>query len=117
MRISTAPHKRYSIALFFFVSVLFSAAAAPKAELWPRWEAHNPSNTAIIDHSTFAKFLSKYIVENGGVNLIRYGEVSEEDARSLDSYVSRLEAMEVSDLARDEQQAYWIPGSSPRSNT
>ena len=29
------------------------AAAAPEAELWARWTAHDPASTATIDHSAW----------------------------------------------------------------
>jgi hypothetical protein len=85
-------------------------AAAPQAELWPRWEAHDPDSTAEIDHSDWGAFLDEYLVIDhpSGVNRVRYGEVSASDHRRLQRYIDRLESTAVSDLNRDEQLAYWI---------
>jgi hypothetical protein len=42
----------------------FSAhAAAPKADLWPRWQANDPRSTIEIDHSAWAAFLEKFILK------------------------------------------------------
>ncbi|HEX6014773.1 MAG TPA: hypothetical protein VFY87_23870, partial [Geminicoccaceae bacterium] len=37
------------------------AGAAPKAELWARWEAHDPRSTTRLDHGTWARFLQLYL--------------------------------------------------------
>lgn len=98
----------------FLIGVMvFSAAglaAAPQAELWPRWEAHNPDSTTVVDHSDWGAFLDEYLISDhpSGVNRVRYGEVSSSDHRRLQTYLDRLQSTEVSDLNRDEQLTYWI---------
>lgn len=86
------------------------AAAAPQAELWPRWEAHDPESTRVVDHSEWGEIIDRYLVTDtpGGVHLFRYAEVSEEDRRQLQDYLARLESTPVSELNRDEQYAYWF---------
>ena len=35
--------------------------AAPKAELWPRWEKHDPASTQTIDHTLWDRNFSSEI--------------------------------------------------------
>jgi hypothetical protein len=86
------------------------AAAAPKADLWPRWERHDPRSTVTADHAAWDEFLGKYLVADdpSGINLARYGSVTPEDRQALRSYLDSLEAVRVSEMNRDEQRAYWI---------
>jgi hypothetical protein len=86
------------------------SASAQEAELWPRWQAHDPASTTVVDHSAWNRFLDRYLVTNdpSGINLVRYGEVTPEDRRELGSYLDRLQKVAVSRLNRDEQEAYWI---------
>jgi hypothetical protein len=90
--------------------VALTAQAAPDADLWPRWQAHDPGSTRTIDHSRWASFLDEYLVigHSSGVNRVRYAEVSRTDANSLDAYVARLQRVSVSGLDRDEQFAFWV---------
>ena len=87
-----------------------TAFAAPKAELWPRWQANDPQSSIRVDHSVWAKFLDKYlIVSNSGMaNLVRYAGVSPEDKASLAQYIAELGGVPMSKLNRTEQKAVWI---------
>jgi hypothetical protein len=85
------------------------AAAAPKAHLWSRWEAHDPSSDVTIDHSAWNTFLKAYVSPGpNGVNLVSYSEVSFASRQILDDYVKYLSGVKVSGLNRPEQMAYWI---------
>lgn len=107
-------HGRPAVPILLVFTLTFMigahAGAAPKAELWPRWEAHNPGNTAQLDHGAWAAFLKEYLVPGGPrkVNLVDYAAVTSQDKRKLDSYVQRLEDTDVSALSRPEQFAYWV---------
>ncbi len=85
-------------------------AAAPQAELWPRWSEHNPNSTQVVDHEPWANFLDRYLVTDhpSGVNRVRYADVSASDARELDDYIDKLQSIEVSNLNRAEQRAFWL---------
>lgn len=96
----------YSILLCLLV--VGRAVAAPDAELWPRWEAHDPDSRVTVDHTPFATFIERYLIERDGVHFIRYGAVSEEDRNDLERYVDSLQRVSVSELSRPEQMAYWI---------
>jgi len=85
------------------------AAAAPEAELWPRWTAHDPAATKTVDHGVWDGFLRRYLVAGeDGINRIRYAAVSAEDHAALHGYIERLQAVPISQHARPEQFAYWV---------
>lgn len=82
---------------------------APSADLWERWQKHDPKSTAEIDHRTWDEFLKKYVVAGkAGVTLVRYRHVTGEDRNRLTRYIASLSALPVSTYGRDEQLAYWI---------
>lgn len=86
------------------------ALGAPKPDLWPYWQAHDPGSRRHVDHAAWDAFLGRYVVTDhpSGINRVRYGAVTEEDRSSLDGYLRALEAVKVTELARPEQKAYWI---------
>jgi hypothetical protein len=87
-----------------------TAGAAPKADLWPRWEKNDPANKQKIDHSVWDAFLKKHIVSPhpSGINRVNYATVAPEDRTALANYVKSLESVAVSGYSRAEQRAYWI---------
>ena len=87
-----------------------TAGAAPKADLWPRWEKNDPANKQKVDHSAWDAFLKKYIVapHPSGINRVNYATVAPEDRTALANYVKSLESVAVSGYSRAEQIAYWI---------
>ena len=47
---------------------------APKADLWPRWQAFNPVSREAIDHRLWDRFLKTYVKkDSNGVNRVAYG--------------------------------------------
>lgn len=85
------------------------AQSAPRAELWPRWQAHDPQSALTPDHGPWQMFLDRYRVAGAdGVARVRYGAVTGEDHRRLAAYVDDLAAMPVSRMSRPHQKAYWI---------
>lgn len=87
-----------------------SAYAAPKAELWPRWQSNDAQSNISIDHSAWAQFLDKYLVisQSDTANLVRYADVSDEDKESLSQYLVELSHVPISILTRAEQKSVWI---------
>lgn len=87
-----------------------AALAAPKPDLWPRWEANEDSSVERVDHGAWERFLGTYLVagDPSGVKVVRYADVSARDREGLGEYLKSLEAVEVSGLSRREQKAYWI---------
>ena len=85
------------------------ALAAPSAEPWPRWEAHDPGSTALVDHAAYGNLLDRYLTRHAdGVNRVRYAALQANDRAALEAYVQRLEAVDPDGLNRAEQMAYWI---------
>lgn len=104
-------HIRFGVTVVVVLAIVATAAtAAPQAELWPRWEVHDPDSTETVDHGEWAEFLDRYLVtdHSSGVYRVRYDDVTPTDRRRLRDYVRRLQAVAVSRLNRDEQLAYWI---------
>jgi hypothetical protein len=86
------------------------AHAAPKAELWPRWQKNDPANREKIDHSAWDRFLKKYVLSPhpSGINRVRYDGVASEDRAALKTYLKNLQGLPISTYRRSEQRAYWI---------
>jgi hypothetical protein len=103
-------HRILVFLILFSLALVQPVLAGPKAELWPLWQAHDSASTEVVDHSAWQAFMDKYLVTDhpSGVNLVRYGAVSEADRKGLDAYLDRLQQTAVSQLNRDEQMAYWF---------
>ena len=103
---------KHHILIAFAISLLLvpTARAAPKVDLWERWEAHDPSSTISVDHRTWDALLGKYLVttDPSGINLFRYSAVTTLDRTALEMYLDELQKVKVSALNRSEQMAYWI---------
>ena len=86
-----------------------SGHAAPPAELWARWLAHDPASTREIDHDDWDAFLVRYLrIGAEGVHRVAYGEVTPADRALLERYIAHLAAGPISEYSRAEQMAYWI---------
>jgi len=86
-----------------------AALAAPKADLWEHWQAHDESASATIDHSAYSAFLDQYVVQHKQrPNGVRYGEVSDADREKLDGYLDSMQDIEIDNYNRDVQRAYWM---------
>ena len=100
------------IRVLSFVLALALAApalAAPKAELWAKWQASDAASTTTIDHAAWGRFLSAYLKESpDGINRVAYSAVTAQDKQALAAYVDGLTRVPVSRLNRNEQRAYWI---------
>lgn len=98
-----------AIVAAFTVYTWALAEAAPRAELWPRWQAHDPASAAAVDHAAWDRWLGTYVTEGAdGIARVAYGRVTAEDKVRLASYVERLAAAPVDRLNRAEQRALWI---------
>jgi hypothetical protein len=101
--------RRLTVAGLLAAATALPAQAAPEAELWPRWQAHDPDSTATIDHTAWGEFLDAYlVVRDDGANLVRYAGVSEADRQALDAYLDKLSGIEISRYSRPVQFAYWV---------
>ena len=99
-------------ALLVFVIVLMHVAAhaAPKAELWARWQKHDPASRQKIDHGAWDKFLKQFVLapHPSGINRVRYQAVTAVDLKGLKSYLQSMQALAISTCNRAEQKAFWI---------
>ncbi len=101
-------HSLIRLSLIFWLATS-SAVAAPKAKLWDRWLSHDPQATLQVDHSSWSRFLSTYLVPGkDGVNRLTYGQVAPADRFILERYITSLANTPVSQLNRSEQKAFWI---------
>jgi hypothetical protein len=96
-----------------FLAIVLSPTwshAAPKADLWARWQKHDAANSQKIDHGAWNGFLKKYLIapHPSGVNRLRYAAVSPEDRKALRNYLDQLQGVAISSYNRAEQKAYWI---------
>ena len=82
---------------------------APSAELWQRWQRHDPDSTLKVDFSAWDRLLKTYIRrQEAGPNLFDYAAVTPEDRWALDALISRLTALPIDRYDRPEQFAYWV---------
>jgi hypothetical protein len=98
------------VALVCLLALGPAAQAAPKAELWQRWETHDPQSDKRVEHGAFKAFLERYIDDGhpSGIYRFSYGDVSSASRRELGDYVRSLESVAVEELSRAEQKAFWI---------
>jgi hypothetical protein len=87
----------------------FERLFAPKAELWPKWQAHQPDSQKQIDHSAWDRFLQKYVQAGAdGINRLPYAAISATERQSLLNYIDAMQAISISHYSRRQQMAYWI---------
>ena len=88
-----------------FLSAASAVLAAPKADLWPRWQKHDPASTKKIDHSAWERFLKKYLVapHPSGINRVRYNAVGPDDRTAVNAYLKNLQGLPISSYNRAEQ--------------
>ncbi len=101
---------RWSV-LLLFVLLLTGAASVvtPQSDLWGRWQAHDPTSVAQIDHTPWEDFLMRYLrIGADGVHRVAYGNVDDTDRAALDRYLGYMAAIPIEKYNRDEQLAYWI---------
>ena len=104
------------VALFLFLITVLAIApvspvqAAPDADLWPDWQAHDPQSTVEIDHSNWQMVLDRYVsVQEPGATSFDYEAAHREDgAVMIANYVDAITKVAVDALNRDQQFAFWV---------
>jgi len=90
---------------FMFIESEF----APKAELWPRWQAFNPASREAIDHRLWDRFLKAFVKQDDtGINRVAYGRMGDGGNEVLSEYLDKLNNTPISRYGRKEQKAFWI---------
>lgn len=87
------------------------AQAAPSADLWQRWLAHDPSSRARIDHTVWDRIVGAYTAPGAdGITRFAYAKLlaSAADRRALAAYIGRLTRSPIGAYARAEQRPYWL---------
>lgn len=88
-----------------------AALAAPAAEAWARWRAHDPASTRRVDHGVWSGLLARYRAAGAdGIARFDYASLAADGPgrATLAAYLAALAATPVSTLARAEQMAFWI---------
>lgn len=98
------------VILFIGVCWPFIIEAAPKAELWARWQRHNPQDTQLVDHRLWQTFLTQYLQTShpSGIHRMNYKAVTPQDRQLLNNYLKMLQSLPISSYNSKEQKAYWI---------
>lgn len=105
---SCTPRRIFALMLF---AAFWSGTslAAPAAQPWPKWEAHDDAATATIEHVVWDHFLHAYAHKgNDGIVRVAYGQVTPADRDALANDLMRLAATGISGYSRKEQRAFWI---------
>jgi hypothetical protein len=86
-----------------------STVAAPKAELWGRWQMHDALSRATIDHGAWGDLLQRRLIQgDDSINRVDYAAFTPDDKAALERYIQSLAALSISRYNRAEQMAYWI---------
>lgn len=97
-----------ALALLLLMLAALPAWAAPKADLWERWTAHDPASTLSIDHRDWDDFLKRYrSMGADGIARFDYARARSERA-VLDFYLAELTMVPIARFNRAEQLAFWI---------
>ena len=83
--------------------------AAPRAELWAKWQAHDDASDATIDHGAWDYFLRSYVrLGSDGIARIPYARVTASDRERLGADLARLAGVPIGVYSRREQLAFWV---------
>ena len=100
---------RLAFAVLGFLMLTGSLAAAPAADAWRFWDAHDAASTTTLDHAPWTRLIQTYrTVGADGVARFAYGRVTGADRAALQAYLAGLQAVAARGLQRPEQMAYWI---------
>ena len=82
---------------------------APSADLWDRWQRHDPQSELSLDFSAWDRLLETYVTRSErGNNLFDYAAVTDADKAALKGFLAQQAAVPISRYARPQQMAYWI---------
>lgn len=108
MRPSFSPmSRRHLIASLGAGGMLVACSkAAPKADT--QWESFS-ENGKPVDHSAWDAFLTAFVRPSAdGVNRVDYGGIVKDGRAPLQSYLGTLQKINVADLTKPEQFAFWV---------
>lgn len=100
---------RFGTLLFTTLLLCNVAFASFNKSLWPKWEVTNPLSQEVISHQEWKTFLNTRVMTNDeGINLIDYPNLTDEDIKLLNQYISKMSAININQYNRREQLAYWL---------
>ncbi len=86
------------------------SCAGPSTDV--AWDAHDPANTARLDHGEWQALLDAYLITDdpSGINLVDYAKLrgNAADRARLAAYIDDLQGLDPRQYAKDVQMAYWI---------
>jgi hypothetical protein len=86
-----------------------TALAAPQAELWPRWQANDPTSREAVDYSSWSELLMRHVRSAKGASTrFDYASVTAKEREQLNGYVQKRASERISACNPNEQMAYWI---------
>ncbi len=95
-----------AVTVFLLSVLLFLPARADPAQVF---KAHTKGSSLTVDHSTYDRLLKRYVhATKSGLNVVDYGEFKKTGHAELKQYLTRLQAVDVKGLDRDEQFAFWV---------
>lgn len=59
-------------------------------------------------NAPYNEFLSKYVSRQGGINLVAYGKVTDEDEDKLETYIQTLSNVDIAGYSDEAIMAYWF---------
>jgi uncharacterized protein DUF547 len=114
--LSAPSRPRTPIGLMFLAFAVFTwlivgISSVPAADAWTRWAGFAETSTMTIDHSEWHQLLTQYAEPgtDGEPTRVNYQAFAANEAArdQLELYITTLEAVEVEELNRDEQFAFW----------
>lgn len=106
-------HRRHFLTMAAAVPLVGAGApaaiAAPSADLWDYWSAHDPQSQTTVDHALWQDFLTRYVMPSrDGIHRVAYGAVQQRDRDALRRYIGDMAMVRATMLPRAEQFAYWV---------
>lgn len=101
--------RRFVFAAVLMLGLMQTVSAAPKADAWEFWRAHDAASAQTVDHAPWSRLLASYRSEGqDGIARFAYGRVAPADRAALQAYLASLQATAPRALSRPQQMAYWI---------
>lgn len=102
---------RLTLLISVFLTLgISSTIAAPKADLWSKWDVSRSTNNSNIDYTEWNDFLKKYLLKHpsSGIHRVLYNGVTAQDKETLFQFILKLQSINITHYNRQEQKAYWI---------
>lgn len=103
------PFPRRAVVASLLAALVMSPWSAARAAEEPLFTRFDDTSTVQVDHAAWQIFLDRHLSRSDdGIAVLDYAAADAESDELLDDYVEALQAVTVSELAREEQMAFWI---------